>query len=103
MGKDVVYPVNCIAFNTVHGTFITGGCDGVVNFWDGVGKKRLHQVSGYPTSIAAAAFNKDATVLAVAASYTYERGEAYQHPADAIYLRKVAPAEILPRQKTAAV
>ena len=79
---------------------MTGGCDGVVNFWDGTNKKRLHQVQGYPTSIAAAAFNSDASVLAVAASYTYERGET-EHPDDAIFLRKVAPEEILPRQKTA--
>jgi len=102
MGKDIVYPVNSIAYNNVHGTFVTGGCDGVVNFWDGSNKKRLHQVHGYPTSIAATAFNNDATVLAVASSYTYERGDA-EHPADAVYLRKVAPAEILPRQKSTAV
>lgn len=102
MGKDVVYPVNSIAYNNVYGTFVTGGCDGVVNFWDGSNKKRLHQVHGYPTSIAATAFNNDAKILAIAASYTYERGDA-EHPPDAIYLRKVATAEILPRQKTTAV
>jgi cell cycle arrest protein BUB3 len=98
--KDVVYPVNSIAFNAVHGTFCTGGCDGIINFWDGSHKKRLHQVQGYPTSIAALAFNNDASVLAVAASYTFERGEIEHPPPDAIYLRKVAPIEILPRQKT---
>jgi len=102
MGKDIVYPVNSIAYNSIYGTFVTGGCDGVINFWDGFNKKRLHQIHGYPTSIAATAFNNDATVLAVASSYTYERGET-EHPADAIYLRKVAPAEILPRQKSTAI
>jgi cell cycle arrest protein BUB3 len=101
LGKDIVYPVNTIAFNSVYGTFVTGGCDGILNFWDGSNKKRLHQVSGYPTSIAAATFNNDASILAVASSYTYERGER-DHPPDAIFLRKVAPAEILPRQKNAA-
>ena len=97
-GKDVVYPVNAIAFNSKYGTFATGGCDGVVSFWDGANKKRLHQVSGYPTSVAALAFNDDASMLAVAASYTHERGEV-EHPPDAIYLRRVEEVEVLPRQK----
>lgn len=100
-GRDVVHPVNALAFNARHGTFVTGGCDGAVSFWDGANKKRLHQVSGYPTAVAAAAFSGDSAILAVAASYTYERGEA-DHPADAIYLRPVADAEIAPRQKRAA-
>ena len=27
-----------------YGTFATGGCDGLVNVWDGVNKKRVYQV-----------------------------------------------------------
>jgi hypothetical protein len=55
------------------------GGDGVVNFWDGENKKRLHQITGYPTSIAALAFNAAATQLAVASSYTFEQvGEGKQ-------------------------
>lgn len=49
------------------------GGDGVVNFWDGENKKRLAQVVGYPTSVAALAFNGAATQLAVASSYTFEQ------------------------------
>ena len=49
------------------------GCDGVVSIWDGANKKRLHQVAGYPTSVAALAFNASATLLAVASSYTFEQ------------------------------
>ena len=32
---DTVYPVNCIAFHPIYGTFATGGCDGTVGtcFW----------------------------------------------------------------------
>lgn len=45
----LVYPVNAIAFHPVHETFATGGCDGVVNVWDGQSKKRIHQLSSYPT------------------------------------------------------
>lgn len=40
-----MYPVNAIAYHPVHGTFATGGGDGVVNIWDGNNKKRLFQVS----------------------------------------------------------
>ncbi|KAL4419466.1 hypothetical protein ABPG77_008268 [Micractinium sp. CCAP 211/92] len=97
-GKDFVFPVNAIAFNRRFGTFATGGGDGVVNFWDGENKKRLHQVAGYPTSVAALAFNGAATKLAVAASYTFEQGER-EHPADAIFVRDVAEGEVRPKQR----
>ncbi|GAB4822734.1 hypothetical protein N2152v2_009780 [Parachlorella kessleri] len=97
-GKDVVYPVNAIAFNQAYGTFATGGADGVVNLWDGANKKRLHQISGYPTSVAAIAFNSSATLMAVAASYTYEQGEKEQ-PRDAIFVRDMLPAEVAPKAR----
>jgi WD40 repeat protein len=87
-----------------YGTFATGGCDGFVNVWDGINKKRLYQVnqvksfaslgcyclksflcswfpyfwlqySKYASSIAALSFSKDGHLLAVASSYTYEEGE----------------------------
>lgn len=97
-GKDLVFPVNAIAFNRPHGTFATGGGDGVINFWDGEHKKRLHQVAGYPTSVAALAFNGAATKLAVASSYTFEQGER-EHPADAIFVRDVLEAEVRPKAR----
>lgn len=40
-----------------YGTFATGGCDGVVNYWDGENKKRLSLPMQYPTSIASLAMN----------------------------------------------
>lgn len=43
-GTDVVFPVNCITYHPLFGTFATGGGDGVVNIWDGSNKKRLFQV-----------------------------------------------------------
>lgn len=74
-GQTLIYPVNSIAFHPTYGTFATGGCDGVVSLWDGVNKKRITHLRQYPTSIAAMDFNHDGSVLAVAASYTYEQGE----------------------------
>ena len=91
-----MFPVNALAFNAAYGTFATGGGDGVVNIWDGRQKKRLQQVAGYATSVAALAFNASATLLAVAASYTYEQGER-EHPRDAIYVREMAEVEVKPK------
>jgi cell cycle arrest protein BUB3 len=95
-GRDMIYPVNSIAFNARYGTFATGGGDGTVNVWDGKQKKRLFQVTGYGTSIAALAFNADASLLAIAASYTWEKGETAAPP-DAIYVRQMSDAEVVPR------
>ncbi|KAL6776725.1 hypothetical protein ACKKBF_B30690 [Auxenochlorella protothecoides x Auxenochlorella symbiontica] len=97
-GRDVVFPVNTLAFHQTHGTFATGGCDGVVSIWDGEHKKRLAQFTGYPTSIAALAFNLAGNLLAVASSYTFEKGDV-EHPADSIYIRPVEDAEVQPRVK----
>merc|ERR1712224_991621 len=71
---ELVYPVNAIAFNS-HGTFATGGCDGRVITWDSASKKRLTMFPKYSTSIASLSFSRDNSLLAVAASYTYEKGE----------------------------
>lgn len=95
-GVTQVYPVNALAFNPAYGTFATGGCDGSVATWDGVHKKRLANISGFPTSIAALAFNCNGTQLAIASSYTYERGEA-AHPEDSITIRTVTDKEVKPR------
>lgn len=55
--------------------------------------------SGYGTSIASLAFNYDGSLLAVAASYTYEEGEK-EHPADTVFLR--APLETEVKRKVKA-
>ncbi|TDH72421.1 hypothetical protein CCR75_003176 [Bremia lactucae] len=96
----LVYPVNCIAFHPTYGTFATGGCDGIVNLWDGANKKRITHLRQHPTSIAAMDFNHDGSVLAIAASYTYEQGEK-DHPNDAIFLHAVQDSEVRPKKKIA--
>ena len=113
------------AFHPVHGTFATGGCDGYVNIWDGVAKKRLFVLPKYASSIAALSFNHDGTLLvrsccpflrdwcladaaacihsrqAIASSYTYEEGEK-DHPPDAVYVRAVSDAEVTPKTRAPA-
>lgn len=74
------------------------GCDGVVNMWDKENKKRLAQLSGYPTSIACLAFDSHGAKLAIAASYTFEKGEV-DHPADRIYVRDMQDSEIRPKTR----
>ena len=46
----------------------TGGSDGFVNVWDPFNKKRLCQFHRYPTDIASLAFNKEGSMIAIAAS-----------------------------------
>lgn len=92
-GVDTCFPVNAIAFHPLYSTFATGGCEGNVYVWDGAKKKRICSLRRYPTSVAALAFSPDGESLAVAASYTYENGDV-AHPADAIYVRKVATSEV---------
>mmetsp|Transcript_34408 Transcript_34408/g.111065 ORF Transcript_34408/g.111065 Transcript_34408/m.111065 type:complete len:338 (-) Transcript_34408:287-1300(-) len=97
-GVDTSFPVNAICYHPTWGTFATGGCDGVVNVWDGAKKKRVCQFSRYSTSLSALDFSPDGTHLAIAASYTFECGDK-QHPPDAIYLRRVVDADVRPKQR----
>jgi cell cycle arrest protein BUB3 len=78
-GVQTLYPVNALAFNPVHGTFASGGCDGTVCVWDGQAKKRICQYPSCETSISALAFNSYGSMLAIAQSYTFENGEK-DHP-----------------------
>jgi cell cycle arrest protein BUB3 len=74
-GIDVVYPVNALAFHPVHGTFASGGGDGVVALWDGVAKRRIRQYPKYGSSVAALAFSADGRYLAIAVSPGFEDGK----------------------------
>lgn len=97
-GKDVVYPVHAVAFHPQAGTFATGGGDGAVSIWDGDHKKRIFQISAYPTSVASLAFSADGSSMAVAASYAYEQGDQ-PHPPEAIYVRRMLESEVKPKAK----
>ncbi|KAL3433526.1 WD40-repeat-containing domain protein [Aspergillus tetrazonus] len=72
---DVVYPVNSLAFHPIHGTFASGGGDGVVALWDGIAKRRIRQYQKYPSSVAAVAFSSNGKYLAIAISPGYEDGK----------------------------
>lgn len=71
---DVVFPVHALAFHPVHGTFVSGGGDGVVALWDALAKRRIRQYQRYPSSVAALTFSGDGRRLAVAVSPGFEDG-----------------------------
>ncbi|KAF2020006.1 WD40 repeat-like protein [Aaosphaeria arxii CBS 175.79] len=74
-GQDVVYPVHIVAFHPVHGTFASGGGDGIVALWDAAAKRRIRQYQRFPSSIATAAFSDDGKYLAVGVSPAIEDGQ----------------------------
>ena len=71
---DVVYPVHAIAFHPVHGTFATGGGDGVVAIWDAVAKRRIRIYPKLEASVASLAFSSNGKYLAIAMSPELEEG-----------------------------
>jgi cell cycle arrest protein BUB3 len=100
-GVEHVYPVNAMAFHPLYGTFATGGGDGIINIWDGKNKKRLSQLRKYPTSIASLSFSADGALLAIAASYVYEQGDALlgQTP-EQVFIRRMTDVESKPKART---
>lgn len=73
-GTDIVYPVNALAFHPIHGSFASGGGDGVVALWDAVAKRRIRQYQKYALSIAALSFSSDGKYLAVGLCPAFETG-----------------------------
>ncbi|EFC49048.1 predicted protein [Naegleria gruberi] len=86
---ETLYPVNTIDFNPRHpNIFVTGGCDGVLMFWDKDKKRRVSRSAPYSTSIAVLTFSTSGEYLACAVSYTWEMGNK-SHPSDRIIVKKV--------------
>ncbi|KAG6812833.1 hypothetical protein H0H92_016102 [Tricholoma furcatifolium] len=88
---DHVWPVNALAFHPTFNTFASGGSDATVSIWDHKVKKRLRQYPKFTNPISSLAFNCDGTKLAIAASYTWDEGEAGLKIAErpAIFVRKL--------------
>ncbi|KAI8619900.1 WD40-repeat-containing domain protein [Chytriomyces sp. MP71] len=100
-GSEKVFPVNALAFHPIHGTFVSGGSDGIVNLWDGFNKKRLRQYPRYPAGISSLSFSRDGDMLAVGCSYTYEEGEKEDKSADAVFIRPMGETECRPKMAAA--
>lgn len=93
---DIIYPVNAISFHPIHGTFATGGGDGVVALWDAKTKRRIRQYPKLPTSVSALNFSPDGKLLAISISPGFEDGHE-QDVADPelvkVYVRELAESE----------
>ena len=92
---DIVYPVNKLAFHPVHGTFASGGGDGVVALWDALAKRRIRQYQRYPTNVSGLAFQPgDGRWLAIALSWLYkENEEPGQEDQPRIFVRELGENE----------
>ena len=91
---DVVYPVNALAFHTVHQmSFASGGGDGTVNLWDGTAKRRIRQYQKYPTSVSAVGFSADGKYLAVAVSPGFEDGNETYDGIVKVIIRELSDGE----------
>ncbi|KAG9233086.1 mitotic checkpoint protein-like protein BUB3 [Amylocarpus encephaloides] len=93
-GTDIVYPVNALAFHPVHGTFASGGGDGVVALWDANAKRRIRQYQKYPQSVAALCFSSDGKYLAIGACPGFETAqEEYSGEGTKLYIRELSETE----------
>lgn len=97
---DVVYPVNAIAFHPIHGTFATGGGDGVVAIWDAIAKRRIRIYPKLASSIAAMSFTSNGKILATAISPGFEDGkEDMAEGSVAILIRELGENEVKRKAK----
>jgi cell cycle arrest protein BUB3 len=98
--KDMVYPVNALAFHPVHGTFASGGGDGVVALWDGVAKRRIRQYQRFPASIATIAFSGNGKYVAVGVSPGFEDGQDdVPDGAIKVFIRELSDTEAQGKKK----
>lgn len=93
-GISVLYPVNTISFHPKCNIFATGGCDGYVDFWNPITKKRILHSHQYPTSISSICFNCNGNIMAISSSYTFEMGDI-THPMDEIYIKKLNDSDYI--------
>lgn len=84
--KTIVYPVSCLAFHPVTGILTSGSSKGSIYFWDIQNKRKLTEVqSPFNNSVSAIDFNNDGSLLAIAYSYTWEKGNI-EHPEDRVLI-----------------
>ncbi|PWN51962.1 WD40 repeat-like protein [Violaceomyces palustris] len=79
-GIDTVYPVNCMSFHPVHGTFASLGGDAVCSIWDAAAKKRIRQYPRLPSPLSASCFSSDGAVLAIASGAENIEDTRHQGP-----------------------
>lgn len=97
---DVVYPVNALAFHPLHGTFATGGGDGVVAIWDAVAKRRIRIYPKLASGVAATSFSSNGKYLATAISPSFEDGkDVITEGQVGIFIRELGENEVKRKAK----
>lgn len=82
-----LFPVNALCFHPQSGVLVSGNCAGNICFWDLEFKRKLAEVQyGFGVGLAGMDYNSDGNVLALAFSYTWDKGEI-EHPNDRLVLR----------------
>lgn len=71
---DIVYPINALAYHPVHGTFATGGGDGVVCLWDANTRRRVRMYKISEASVSALDFSLDGKYMVTGISPGFEKG-----------------------------
>ncbi|KAF2829402.1 mitotic checkpoint protein BUB3 [Ophiobolus disseminans] len=98
--QEVVYPVHALAYHPVHGTFATGGGDGVVALWDAVAKRRIKQYPKYPASVQTIDFSPDGKFVAVGVSPGFEDGvDDVPDGAIKVFIRELSATEAQSKKK----
>ena len=93
-GQDIVYPVNALAFHPIHGTFASGGGDGVVALWDAVHKRRIRQYQKFPASVQTINFSNDGKYVAIGVSPGFEDGsDDVPDGAIKVFIRELSDTE----------
>lgn len=76
--REIIYPVNALAFHPTFGTFATGGGDGAVAIWDANTKRRVRQYKELGASVSAVGFSPDGKFLGVGISPGFEDGMEHE-------------------------
>ncbi|KAK9237082.1 WD40-repeat-containing domain protein [Lipomyces kononenkoae] len=91
---DAVYSVNALAFHPLYGTFVSGGSDSLVCFWDYKARKRLRQYPRYPGPIQALEIDCTGSALAISYGGDVEVGmECDTLKNNGIVIRSLVPGE----------
>ncbi|OHT06580.1 Mitotic checkpoint protein bub3 [Tritrichomonas foetus] len=101
-GKTIVYPVSSLCFHPTTGILTSSSSHGNIYFWDIENKRKLTEIqSPFNTSVSAMEYNDNGSLLAIAYSYTWEKGEI-EHPEDRLLLYSPSNQAISQPQKSEA-
>ncbi|KXS98206.1 hypothetical protein AC578_288 [Pseudocercospora eumusae] len=93
---DIIHCVNGLAFHPIHGTFATGGGDGVVALWDANTKRRIRQYPKLCSSVASLDFSPDGSKIAIGVSPGFEDSKVEEEPDPElvkVYVRSLGEGE----------